>query len=497
MGNKVTSNYENYIFKYADYIIPVFVLTYSVVLTLYSTRMNRVLGWDSFYYLSYTKEMALRWPETFSTLWPKGYPFIASFLSGIGISSYFSLLLISFASLTFTFSVFVKLAKRSSISKLYVLIFLVGFLSTSVSYGHLQSPWSEWLFTGLVTGSAFLFIHWPKTWAIWLSSAAVFSSFCVRYSGLFLVPLMVVFAIINFKKLKANNNIIHVGLAIGMVAILISCLLAVNVLQTGHLSGGSRGSGGGIGALPFHAAHMGWSFISVVSAPQVAHFVGGVESPVGLMIGWTVLSFFLFMCIRPTLLINTKINLNPVFLVVTGYIFSLIVFRSISSFSDLSKPRFLLPVVPLIIVLISYEYNKKIKTLIILIGVTMLSIGIFKAKSETWKIVHGDVSTARMVLDERVERSNSVFVNGNAKRLSAYYEAHFHWVRSSNSVSEVLSSVRSADFVVFLTPESGIHGDKYSPLQSPYQEVCDRSEDIQYLNLLAKDKTGCIIKVDN
>jgi hypothetical protein len=82
---------------------------------------------------------------------------------------------------------------------------------------------------------------------------------------------------------------LHTIFSVLVTGSVIVTLIGLNIYQTGHMSGAPRSAGGGLGSVPIHAAHLGWAFIGILSSPEIARFIGGVESPIGIIIGYTVL----------------------------------------------------------------------------------------------------------------------------------------------------------------------------------------------------------------
>jgi len=305
---------------------------------------------------------------------------------------------------------------------------------------------------------------------------------------------MAAYAVWHRKTLRKEGNLAHVMGALAVLGVAILGLLSLNLAQTGHLSGGGRPPAGGLDIVHVQAAHLGWGFIRSVSGQlPVARMLGGIESAGGLMVGWMLLATLLGLFSRPMVARGLS-KLKPVSMVVVGYLLSMIVFRSISEFVDLSGSRFILPILPLSLVLIVKQIKGWGRNVIGAMAIAILAMGVFAVSVVGMR--RTDISTGKQVLDNRVAAADTVLVNGPARRIATYYEAHFLWDRSSTT-SELLSSVRSCEacYGVFLANwTEGYGGERRDPLREPYRQFCEKAGTLEGIKEIVVNERGCVIR---
>lgn len=472
----------------------------ATVLAVVWTRAERLVGHDGFYYLKYAKQYTESWPEQFGTHWPHGYPFVASFFAEIGLSAYWGLITISVLSIVVTAWLTTFLIPTQIRSHWSTTALFAGFGAAPVAPLLLKTPLTDWLFTALVAGAIVLLRYWPRPWALWGSAFAVVSAFCVRYAGIFLLGVIGLYGLWVLYSTEKRRTHLHTTLSILMAGGVIVALMGLNLYQTGHVGGAPRSSGGGVAALPIHAAHLGWAFIGGLSSPNVAGVVGGVESPVGIAIGYAVLGFVLALCVRAFLREQYVQLLRPAALVVGSYLVCIIILRSISSFNDLSQPRFILPVLLPAGALVISQARGKFKSAVGVLAIGVVVVGLFAAGRGISKEVYGNVDTAQRALSGELAPEDTILVNGRALRLSAYFENTFRWRRASSldGLDEALGEVQAVDYAVFAAQREGRFGEGgYQELSRPYRTICLRADSLESIERVVMDETVCVIRTKN
>jgi hypothetical protein len=472
----------------------------ATVLAIAWTRAERLVGHDGFFYVKFAKRYTEVWPEQFGNHWPQGYPLVASFFAEIGLSAYWGLITISVLSVVVTawlttFLIPTKIQAHWSTTSLFA-----GLGAAPVAPLVLTTPLADWLFTALVVCVIVLIRYWPRPWALWGSAFGVVSAFCVRYAGIFLLGVIGLYGLWVLYSTEKRRTRLHTTLSVLVAGGVIIALMGLNLSQTGHVGGAARYSGGGLAAFPIHAAHIGWAFIGGLSSPNVAGIIGGVESPVGLTIGYAVLGIALLLCVRIFLQERQVQMLRPAALVVGSYLICMIVFRSMSSFNDLSQPRFILPVLfPTGAIVIS-QARGKFKSVVGVLAIGVLAIGLFAAGRGISKETYGNIDKARRVLDGSLAPGDTVLVNGRALRLSAYFENTFRWrgVSAFDSLNEALGEVWAVDYAVFAAQRKGRFGKGgYQELLRPYRTICAKADSLERIERVTMDKTVCIVRVEN
>ncbi len=469
----------------------------ATILAIVWTRAERLVGHDAFYYLKYAKRYTEAWPDQFATHWPHGYPLAASFIAEVGLSAYWGLTIISVLSVAVTawLTTFLIPARRRAHWSTTALFAGIG--AAPVAPLLLTTPLTDWLFAALVACVIVLIRYWPSPWALWGTAFGVVSAFCVRYAGILLLGVTGLYGLWVLYSTEKHRTRLHTTLSVLVTGGVIVALMGLNLYQTGHLSGAARSSGGGLASFPIHAAHLGWAFIGGLSSPNVAGIVGGVESPVGIVTGYAVLGIVLLLCVHAFLRERRVQSLRPAALVVGSYLICMIILRSISSFNDLSQPRFILPVLfPTSALLISQAWGK-FKSVVGVIAIGIMAVGLFAAGHGISKETHGNIETAQRALDAELAPGDTVLVNGRARRLSAYFGNAFRWRRASsfNGVRDALAEVRSADYAVFGAQRVGRFGEGgYRELSRPYRAVCERADSFEGIERVVMDETVCVIR---
>jgi hypothetical protein len=437
------------------------------------------------------------WPERFGGHWPHGYPLVASFFTEIGLSYYSGLITISVLSVVVTAWLTTFLIPTQIRSHWSTTALFAGLGAAPVAPLVLTTPLTDWLFTALVACVVVLIRYWPSPWALWGSTFGVVSAFCIRYAGIFLLGVIGLYGLWILYSTERRRTRLHTTLSVLVAGGVIVALMGLNLYQTGHVGGASRSSGGGIAAFPIHAAHLGWAFIGGLSSPNVAGIIGGVESPIGIIIGYTVLGFALFLCVRTFFRERYVQMLRPAALVVGSYLVSMIVFRSMSSFNDLSQPRFILPALFPIGAIVISQARGKLKSAVGVLAIGVVVVGLFAAGRGISKEVYGNVDTARHVLSDELASQDTVLVNGRALRLSAYFENTFRWRRASSldGLDEALGEVRTVDFAVFAAQREGRFGEGgYQELSRLYRTVCARADSLERIERIVMDETVCVVR---
>jgi len=472
----------------------------ATVLAVVWTRANRIIGHDAFYYLKFAKQYTEKWPGQFGNHWPQGYPLIGSFFSEIGFSAYWGLMIVSVLSVVVTAWLTTMLIPARSRRHWSTTALFTGMGAAPVVPLLLKAPLSDWVFTALTVCVIVLLRYWPRPWALWGSAFAAVSAFCVRYAGIFLLGVIGLYGLWVLYSNRKRRTRVHTILSVLSAGGVILALIGLNVYQTGYASGAPRSPGGGFASVPIHAAHLGWAFIGGLSSPNVAEIIGGVESSGGLAVGYLLLGTVLLLCIRAFVKERHVQSLRPAALVVGSYLVSMIIFRSMSSFNDLSQPRFILPVLFPAGALVISQARGKLKSAVGVLAIGVLVAGLFAAGRGISKEIYGNVDTARRALSGELAPEDTVLVNGSALRLSAYFENKFRWRRASSlgGLVEALSEVRAVDYAVFASQREGRFGEGgYQKLSLPYRTVCLRADSLESIERVVMDETVCVIRTKN
>ncbi|MCS4142555.1 hypothetical protein GGQ15_002955 [Salinibacter ruber] len=461
------------------------------------TRANRIVQGDSFHYLSYAKEYSSAWPDQFGTSWPHGYPFIASFFTELGLSAYWSLMVVSVLSL-FTLALLTttlvpaKIRNHWSVSALFL-----GLGAMPIAARMLAIPASEYLFSALVISFIFLLRYWPRPWAIWGTGFLVFSAFCVRYAGIFMLGVMGLYGLWTIYTGRRRNVVFHTAGSVFVTGAFTGLLILMNVLQTGHMSGAARPSGGGVSLLPKHALDLGWGFIGALSSKQIlTGIVGGVDTILGATVGILALGGVFSICVLAFLRETSTHYGRPAALVIGCYLLCMIVLRSISQFQPLYHARFVVPVLFPLGALLIGQVRGRLRTVAGVLAIAVFAVGVFAAGRGMTREGYGDLTTARGVLGDTLSPGDTVLVNHWAQSLSAYYPNAFHyeWRKEPPNFSVALSEAQSYDYAVYAAQPEGRYKVKgYRPLPKPYHDLCTRADTLEDLDIVQRDSTVCVL----
>ena len=490
----------------SNILYPLLCVLLTVACAIVWTRGTRIIPHDPFRYLQYTKNYMDSWPTQVGTQWPHGYPFLASFLTEVGLSAYWGMMSVLVISLFLTYFISFKILHQNINVSQVKTIPLVGLSVSPIAFVHLARPQVEWLFSAFVIGTLFLLINWSNKWAIWGTCILVIFSFYVRYAGIFLIPVIGLYWLIRVYEERNFENKVHAFIAIMLSGLVILTLIGLNLYQTGHMSGKSRPPGGGIIESPFHAADLGWSFIGIASPPRsgmqrVAEFLGGFESLLGLTVGWTILGIVLLLCARAFVKSKYSQVLKPAALLVSVYLVCMVAFRSMAGFVDLNAPRFILPILfPLSLITIS-QFEKGYYKTLLLVSIVIGICGTLVLGRGLSMEVYGNITNSREVLGDRLTPNDTIVVNEKARPLATYYENHFRWrtawrFEEPSTASEVLRRLDGTDYAVFASRPKGRFKVKgYDPLDNPYRTICSNPEKYKVIEKLFFDETVCVLEI--
>ncbi|MEX0822532.1 MAG: hypothetical protein WD021_10330 [Rhodothermales bacterium] len=428
-------------------VLAVVPVVLAVVLAWIWYRSQRVLGLDAYYYVEYTKELAQAWPTVFGSNWPRGYPMLAAFLTKLGISPFMALVLISTASVAAMAVAAVNLLPRDLRSSWTAFAVLCALCSVPAVPLLVGMPMSELAFAALLLLSVYFVRHWPARWAVWLTLFLGFSAFCIRYAGIFMFGLIALFFVLHFDELRRRKALAFSGGWYTFFVGLTGFLLWSNIQATGHISGADRGFGGGLAVIPEQIAHLGWSAIGAVSSTQIDEMIGGVASLPGLAIGWAVMGLIAAICVRAAWSPREKMA-RPLALLVLSYLGAFVMMRALRYFPDINEPRYFVPVLFPLGVVVLLETRLQARRLLAAGAVAAMLLGASLSLRGVSEETYGDVSFARASLDGAIEPGDVVEVNAAALSLAAYYPNAFQWTRCG-------AFTGTADFVVVAGRRTG------------------------------------------
>jgi len=390
-----------------------------ITLATIATRGQRILGHDSFYYLENAKAFSKALPDHLGGCFPAGYPFLASLGIRAGMSPWVSLVGISLLSFALCACCVVTLVHRRN-SFLWAAIVL-ALASIPAVYRYSLGVMSEMLFSSLVLMVGLFMARPDKRGSIILSVIFAIAAFCVRYAGGFLLAVLFAWVLVQRGDGLTRWSGLAPVLSLLIGAVVVVGLVYSNVAKTGYISGCPRGGGmSGLGSVFEHASNLGVSPIGLFSDGAVRLMVGvkSLKTAIGLgFLGLVVLT-----CTISYLRKSSNYS-RPLALVIVGYLVSLIVYRSVAHFDNLSSGRFFIPVVfPLTIVifeLVALRWRKLMGFGTLLV----ITVGIYQAARGVSAETYGDVRSAVDILKRTTSQADTVLVNGAAASLAAYLDA--------------------------------------------------------------------------
>lgn len=419
--------------------IPVLI---AVGLSLLWYQSQRVLGLDAYYYVEYTKELAAGRLTVFGSNWPRGYPLLGSLLTHVGPSAFMALVIVSGASLLAMAVAAVKLLPRDLRSSWSAFAVLCALCSVPAVPQLLGMPMSELPFAACLLGSIYFIRHWPARWAVWMSLFLGFGSFCIRYAGIFMFGLLALLFVVYFEELRDGKRLKFYGGWYTFFAVLTALLLWSNVHATGHVSGADRGWGGGTAVLPEQIAHLGWSVVGALSSTRIKDLIGGVGSWQGMLVGWIVMGSIGAVCLRAV--VHPKEPMaRPLALLVLGYLGAFVMMRAMRSFPDINEPRYFVPVLFPLALLLLLEIRLQARKVLGAAAVAAVVVGFALSLRGVSEETYGDVAFARRALAAQLQPGDVVRVNGAALSLAAYFPNAFQWPQCGED-----ETIGAADYVV-------------------------------------------------
>ena len=313
---------------------------------------------------------------------------------------------------------------------------------------------SEMTYSALVILTIFLMGFWQRPFWIYLTCFVIVGSVTIRYIGITLILSAALWTLITQYPLRRPISIKHAFVALALASALIGFLVYTNVMATGYASGGERAAGHfSCSDIIFHAANFGLSWVGAFSG-GLAGILGSnlvTQVTIGLTIYTCTLLLALHACLRPQNRWHA-----PAGVVVLAYTLGIVALRSISVFDDLWSPRFSLPIIaPLFLIVVSGVGNiGRLRRLAVSTVVPALAvISVVRGLSpETF----GDVREASWYLSQEAPKSATVYVNSEGISLAAHISNKVSW----ESPGEISHKLNHGDFLVLAAKRFGRQGER-------------------------------------
>lgn len=387
-------------------------------LAMLAYRGQRIIGFDSHYYLEYTKQFHTSLPDHFGTHWPFGFPLLGAALASAVGSSFHGLLGVCWlAWLALCALIHAPLARALgprpagvallAIAAAAIVVIEVGTLRSELAYAALQTA----ALAALARSEA------PR--AAWFAAAAVVLGVTIRYAGVLGLPLLGAWLLWTGRDLPwraAARRLVPVLVAAGCCG----ALLLWNQRVTGYLSGASRPPGAGWTGLPGTVADLGWG--ALVSLSSIGVRARWLDHPLQLLlIGWLAAAAIFALAAWAWLRPVTQWS-RPFALGLAGYAAGMVALAALRDFDALYNGRSFLPALPLALVLGLERFHARPWRGVALALVCVTAPGLAVAARGISPAIAPDFAPVVARLQHTLASGESVGVNLHAVGLSAWLE---------------------------------------------------------------------------
>lgn len=387
------------------------------------TRGERVLGHDPFYYLQYAKDFQKAYPQYFGSFWPFGYPLLGAFVAETGLPVYFALVVVSLLAYFAIFVLFLQGADREAASKMSARWLLLAAACAPIVPIQGIGVMSEPLFSACLFGFAFAISRWPSLLAIFASGLLANAAFGTRYVGVFALGILGLASVAAWWH--SGDRKVRWALAANLVlaGLIFLGFCAANYFYHGKITGPQPVGSESVLTWPWHFARFGWSLIGAVSSGQIMDRLGGVENPAVFLVGFTVATGALALCVAAWRR-RRQVPLAAWLGVVSGvYILTIVTMRSTTFFDSVASPRTSEPAFFGLVYIVAILFGRSRWIAYASTASVVLSLGLaWRGMSDA---VVPDVASARAYLAEHLQPGEIVSVNQQGRRLAAYFGNDF------------------------------------------------------------------------
>ncbi len=440
----------------------------------YASHWQMYLGYDQFFYVDSVRAILRGDLEGVHMVWAPGYPMAGAVLSLFGLWPAQALVLVSLLAFGGTLVLLNHALSVLLPRMLLRTVVLAAMALLPAQHMLLATPLSEHLFGFLVIGLMYA-LHDHRSGRDILPAAVVMAIPVVRYAG---VPLLLALLPAAVSAAGRRESLGRT-LRIAGVALLSLCgLILWNILVTGHLSGSPR--------FDFnldilhHVSDVGWAVIGLVSRQGLDTDRSFTSTTIGFTM--VLVTVGISLC---GLRSDRHPHVRDASLLVLLYLGGVVVMRSIAFFMPLSHPRFIIPILPLLVLVIVSESTRLITPRHGNLAILILSISILILSTvQTMRArMHADpmlpVREAEGVLDKVATSGDTVIVNHAGKSIYRHSAAT---VRFTGDSSEVAAMLPAADFVVIAAEH--VRDGRYEIRTNRAQMMKDVVERSREFNLL-------------
>lgn len=389
-----------------------------VTTTIVAHRQGARLSFDGYYYLEHAKLLRHQLPASFGNHWPFGWPAVGALISGLGLSAYHALVAAGFVAVA-------GLVLLSSRLLFRVQPWLVGFclLAASVTlpiFGILTiGILSEVPFACILLGFAVSLAYWPHRGAILAAAALALAALAIRYVGIVLFPLAVLWCWLKRDELRRANRLREVVLVLAASSAVAGGLLGWNRVATGYFGGAERGSLVPLPEIPSILSDFGWSWIDACSGlllHQALPGDGAARLLLGLACFFVPLALILRSLLRSTAFWETAVAATALF-----YALGFVSLRCIGSFDSLS-PRIAVPLLfPLLLLLAAQSRRHPA----LLLTAALVCCGVNAAHAWRGVSLHtgADMQKVARLVVPLLQPGDSIGINDYAFTLAAVTDA--------------------------------------------------------------------------
>ena len=387
----------------------------TALLTLLTYRGQRVIGFDSHYYLEYAKSFRTVLPEQFGTHWPFGYPLLGAALARVTGSAFFGLLGVSWLA-WFATCALIWPPLLTALGPAPARAALLCFAAAAIALIELGTLRSELAFTALSTGAVTVLARDTTPRSAWIAAVAIVLAFTIRYAGILGLPMLGCWQLATSRGGRISARARQL-LPLVCAAALCFALMLWNLEATGFASGASRSPGSGLGGLPVTVADFGWSAIVALTTIGVRQAVLSHPFMV-LVVGWTVSAGILALGARAWFRPVSDYS-RPFAIGLTAYTVGMVLLAARSEFDSLYNGRTFLPALPLAVVLVLERFRLHPWRAVVVAGVFIALPGAAIALRGISPALVPDFSSILPRLHAGLEPTDTVGVNLHAIGLSA------------------------------------------------------------------------------
>lgn len=390
----------------------------TALLAFAAYRGQRIIGFDSHYYLEYAKQFRTSWPQQFGTHWPFGYPLLGAALAPLAGSTFHGLLGVSWLAWLATCALLREPLARA-LGPVPAGIALVGLAAAPIVVIELGTLRSELAYTVLQTAALAGLARSEAPRAAWCAAAAVVLGLTIRYAGVLGLPILGVWLLWTSRGLTGWARWRRLAPVVAAAGCCVALLLW-NQRVTGFTSGASRPPGPGWAGLPATVADLGWG--AIVSLSSIGVRAPWAGHPAGLLlVGWlaaaTIFGLAAWAWLRPV----TPWS-RPFALGLAGYAVGMVALASLRDFDALYNGRSFLPALPLAFVLGLERFHFRPWLGVALVAACVVAPGLVVAARGISPAITPDFAPVVARLHGTLSPGETVGVNLHAMGLSAWME---------------------------------------------------------------------------